>query len=208
MLISPRAADFIVGEEVTSEAYYRAHYTRPEWPGGASGITVGIGYDLGYATRERIADDWRNRLPPEVIAAMQNVAGRTGAAALSSLSWARKYILVPWDSARAEFDEIEIPRWEAAVAAALPHFDALPADCKGALVSLAYNRGCSFAKAGERYREMRAIRAAMQAQNFAAIPAELRTMKRLWASTSLRGLVRRREREAQMFEQGLQGAKA
>ena len=55
--ISQAAFDLIVAEEVSSQAAYNARYQRPERPGGQSGITVGIGYDCGYATPERIRAD-------------------------------------------------------------------------------------------------------------------------------------------------------
>ncbi|MBY9039494.1 hypothetical protein K7461_29390, partial [Pseudomonas fluorescens] len=71
-----------------------------------------------------------------------------------------------------------------------------------------YNRGASFsipaAKDPQgRYVEMRAIRSAMAVKNYAAIPGELRKMKRLWTSKSVRGVALRREHEARLFEQGL-----
>ena len=29
-----------------------------EWPGGDSGVTIGIGYDLGYVTIDQFEFDW------------------------------------------------------------------------------------------------------------------------------------------------------
>ena len=48
---------------------------------------------------------------------------------------------------------------------------------------------------------MRAIRALMASENFAGIPAQFRSMKRIWPN--VKGLQSRREREAQLFEAGL-----
>jgi hypothetical protein len=48
---------------------------------------------------------------------------------------------------------------------------------------------------------MRAIKECVSLKQFAGIPAQFRSMKRLWPSTS--GLPGRREREAVLFEQGL-----
>ena len=88
--------------------------------------------------------------------------------------------------------------------ASLANTDALHPDCLGALVSLVYNRGASFEREGERYREMRAIRAAMGAQAFSQIPAQIRGMKRIWADEAhSAGLLKRRELEALLFEHGL-----
>jgi hypothetical protein len=51
---------------------------------------------------------------------------------------------------------------------------------------------------------MRAIAKHMAEQRFAAIPDEIRAMKRLWAGNpDMAGLLKRRELEAALFEQGL-----
>jgi hypothetical protein len=71
----------------------------------------------------------------------------------------------------------------------------------GALVSLTYNRGASFGKQADRYREMSSIKAHMENSQFAKIPGEFRSMKRLWPG--VRGLQERREFEARLFEKGL-----
>ena len=87
-----------------------------------------------------------------------------------------------------------LPRWVGVVERALPNTDKIGPDCLGALVSLTYNRGASFGKDGERFREMRNIRSHLQGRQYARIPGELRSMKRLWPN--LTGLQKRREREA------------
>ncbi len=57
----------------------RAHYetklkSRPHWPGFASGIAIGFGWDLGYHTRAELAQAWLPILGP---------ASRIGAPLLS-----------------------------------------------------------------------------------------------------------------------------
>lgn len=94
-----------------------------------------------------------------------------------------------------------IPRWVALVEKSLPNIGDIGPDCLGALVSLTYNRGASFSKPGDRYREMRDIKDHMTAREFAQIPDDIRSMKRLWPDVP--GLQNRREREAQLFENGL-----
>jgi hypothetical protein len=98
---------------------------------------------------------------------------------------------------------VDVPRWYARCNEALPNFEALSPRCKGALVSLAYNRGRSFSTKGPRYKEMREIRALMAKKDFDKIPAELRKMRRLWTNKSNRGVALRREHEARLFEKGL-----
>ena len=48
--VADEAVRLILLYEVTNESHYEAHCQRPVWPGGQSGATMGIGYDLGYAT--------------------------------------------------------------------------------------------------------------------------------------------------------------
>lgn len=204
-LISDAARDLIVAEEVSSKSTYEARYQRPEWPGGMSGITIGIGYDIGAGVRSagQLRADWGNRIPDRMIEALVPCIGVTGERARQMLGIVRDKVIVPWDAAIGVFDAVDVPRWYAICKAALPNFEMLSPDCKGVLVSLAYNRGASFDKDGDRYTEMRAIKIHMSQRDFGKIPAELRSMKRLWPMQSMRGLVLRREHEAQLFEQGL-----
>ena len=43
--IPTRAVAFIAREEVGGRGFYDAQCARPTWPGGASGVTIGVGYD-------------------------------------------------------------------------------------------------------------------------------------------------------------------
>lgn len=201
--ISQAAFDLIVAEEVSSQAAYNARYQHPERPGGQSGITIGIGYDCGYSTPARIREDWGGHIPNAMVDALCSIAGLTGDRAQSALAIIRPQVIVPWQAAIDVFANTDIPRWAATVRKALPNCDKLSPDCFGALVSLAYNRGASFSMAGDRYAEMRSIKAHMASQNFAAIPADFRSMKRLWTTPSVRGVATRREHEALLFQKGL-----
>jgi hypothetical protein len=200
-MISQKAVNLIIREEVSSEEVYRKRYTGPIWPGVQSGVTIGIGYDVGYATPARLRADWQGRIPDKMIAVLTRACGVTGAAASGLAKQMRGQVVVPWEAAISNFKDVVLPRWVATVKGKLPNCDKLHPDCLGALVSLAYNRGPSFLNTGDRYREMRAIRALMATQKFSGIPAQFRSMKRIWPNVA--GLRDRREREAKMFEQGL-----
>lgn len=203
-VISQDAIDLIIEEEVSSEASYRRLYQRPTWPGVQSGPTVGIGYDLGQTTASEIRKDWSRYVAADTVTAMASVAGIHGGAGHAATMRIHSKVLVPWEAAESVFLDHDVPKWIAIVRAHLSHTDELGPDCLGALVSLTFNRGPSFEKDGNRYREMRAIKACMSAGNFAAIPDELRSMRRIWPNKSERGLVLRREHEAELFERGLQ----
>lgn len=205
--ISKAAFDLIVNEETGGQAYYLHTEQHPDWPGGASGVTIGCGYDCGYTTKEQILIDWRDYLTAPMLAALQSVAGIKGSGASSRARALRYIVTVPWDAALAVFSKIDVPKWTGIVERALPNFSLLSGDSAGALVSLAFNRGASFNLAGDRYSEMRAIKAHMAARSFSAIPAEFRSMKRIWppGAAGHADLTARREHEAVLFEQGLQG---
>lgn len=202
---SEASITMIVYFEVSSESYYTAKLQKPTWPGGMSGVTIGIGYDLGYATIATIQADWGDKLSTHMMEELKHVAGLKGSPA-SAAAHAMRDVIVPLKAAMAVFKEHDMPKWEGIVSRALPNTDLLSPDCFGALVSLAYNRGASFSNSGDRYREMRNIHDHMQSKNLDAIPDEIRSMSRLWPT--VRGLQLRRAAEANLFEKGLSDLEA
>ncbi|MFH1343481.1 MAG: hypothetical protein ABIL01_20100 [Pseudomonadota bacterium] len=210
--LSKRSADMIVAFEVTSKNAYERKYKAPIWPHGASGVTIGIGYDVGYVTKSWLHEDWdASGIPPRQIAELERACELTGRAAeaiLPTLSG----IDIPWASAIQQFNNFVLPRYTAETLAALPKLGKLVQgniDCVGALVSLTYNRGASFSRETDRYREMRAIRRHADDERWDAIPEEIRKMQRLWKTPdgrpipNMAGLLTRRELEAKLFEEGL-----
>jgi hypothetical protein len=207
-MISSRASDLIVWCEVTSEAFYRAHYESPTWPHGKSGITIGIGYDIGYVTPPDLEEDWKSYLETNHIKLLTPTCGHTGGGVAAQLAQLRT-IRVDWAVAKSQFLNQSLPRYVGATEAALPNTSMLGQDSLGALVSLVYNRGASFSLSGPRYEEMRNIKGYMGSRDFGKIPAEIRCMKRLWKDDpDLRGLLLRRDAEASLFKFGLHNAKA
>lgn len=204
-LISKEALDLIVTEEVTSRKHYEAALSRPTWPGLSSGVTIGIGYDVGagVTTKVQLWDDWKGVIPDSMIIALERAIGVTGSSAKPLTASLRSKVNVPWDAAVAVFEKKTVPKWYATCKAYLPNYEELSLDCKGALLSLTYNRGPSFNKAGDRYKEMRNIKAHMTARRFSKIPVEIKAMKRIWAGTGFSGLLKRRDREAALFDKGL-----
>ena len=200
--ISDDAFNLIVCEEDLGEEYYRKHYTHFEWPGGASGPTIGIGYDCGYCTTGEARIDWDGILPDPYIEAIVRACGLRGELAHAFVRQHGQTVTVTWEQAIAEFRHREIPKWINRVSHALPHCDLLSPDSFGALVSLSYNRGTGgYNDPHPRDAEMRAIKAHMSAHNFSHIPSDIRSMARLWPN--MPGLQRRRQHEATLFERGL-----
>ena len=151
--VSPAAVALIVRWEITSPGYYTQRLQRPVWPGGASGVTWGVGYDGGHQARGTILRDWQAH---PAAAELANTAGHVGQAAKAALP-AYRHILTPFPLAEQVFTAATLPAYEALAARTFRNgWDALPADARGALTSTVYNRGA--AMGGDRRREMRALR--------------------------------------------------
>ena len=187
------AAALIIRWEVTSPAFYAKRLERPVWPGGASGITWGIGYDGGHQTAAVIADDWSDHVAVERLARTAGITGRQAAAILAQY----RDIPTSYEHASRVFEDRSLVEYERRTRRAFggETFDALRPGACGALVSLVYNRGA--AMSGDSRREMRAIRDLVPAQDYAGIAYQIRSMKRLWIGTvNENGLSARREAEA------------
>lgn len=188
------------------------------WPGGASGVTIGHGYDLGYHSAEQFSRDWRQRLTPEDFRKLRACLGYRGQAA-QKLAKTIKGTLHSLD--RADADDVlrltSLPNAARLVEMVFPGVGTLPPDAQGALVSLVFNRGGRLKDAdpaAEERREMRSIAKLVELYTLAAaksdrvlcasylrgIADQIRSMKRLWAGKSLDGLLRRRDAEADLVE--------
>lgn len=204
--LSPLEAirDFLIEFEVGGgEAYYNRFLIHPTQPTPSSGVTIGIGYDLGQVTRAQFLADWRDQIPDRDRIRLCAAIGLTQHQAAALLT-ALETIAIPWPSALAVFCErtlgqlgVECRRFYAGV-------DALPSGCQAALYSLIYNRGSG--TVGDSRLEMREIQAALREGLWDHVPVLIRSMKRLWiGKPGGAGLIRRREAEAAAFEAGWRG---
>lgn len=201
-IVSQEAIDLIIVEEDSSREYYTRHYTHFDWPLGASGPTIGIGYDCGYVSRMEAAMDWDGIVDSATIQHIQAACGIRGEAAHQFVLRVGKSVTISWDQAVKEFMMREVPKWVKRVQNALPNTDHLPPDCLGALLSLSYNRGTGgYNDPGPRFAEMRAIKHHMASLNLKAIPHDIINMRRLWPTGG--DLWRRRMHEADLFQKGL-----
>lgn len=200
--IPTRAVSFIAREEVGSRRLYDMN-SRPSWPGGASGVTIGVGYDIGY--QSAFEADWAGLLTGSQMSALKPWIGIRGDGASAGLA-ALAGIVIPWNSAWTVFIGRSLPQSVGDTRNVFFRSREMPRLCLGALVSLVYNRGTSMTDSvsnpGNR-KEMREIRDAVANGRFSEVPESLRAMKRLWPESN--GLRDRREREAQLFEIGLAG---
>lgn len=200
-MISDAAFNLILAEEVSDKNYYEKRLMGFDWPGGASGPTVGIGFDCGYNNVASVHAAWDGYISPAAVSQLCRAAGRQGSAAGLWSRANRNAVSIPWTTAVKQFRERTVPKWEDTTRSFLPNCHKLSPDSFGALVSLTFNRGPSYNNEGSRYAEMRAIKKAMTSQDFDAIPDYLRAMARLWPT--MRGLQLRRNHEADLFLAGL-----
>ncbi|MFN0218259.1 MAG: trypsin-like peptidase domain-containing protein [Hyphomicrobium sp.] len=200
-LISPEARDVVVGFEVGSRKDYERKYISPEWPKGDSGVTIGIGYDIGYHTADELTRNWGGLISDADIQRLKIAVGVKGARA-GAICPSVAEIRVPWDAAIAAYERSTMPKYGRLVLRAFPQAVELNGHCFGALFSLVFNRGASLE--GERRREMRAIRDHIAARSFKNVPDDIREMKRLWEGQGLPGLLKRRDAEALLFARGLE----
>ncbi len=196
MLFSERALELIIGFEGLNQP--------GKWPGGASGITLGYGYDLGHVTAPQFHADWAGCFSPGHVTRLTTCVGCTGTTA-RRLAPSVADIRCTVADARRVLVSVSLPVYLARARKAFPGFDVLPLDVQGALVSLVYNRGTRMADSpgtGDR-REMRAIRDLVAEGLVVGIPEQLRSMQRLWVGKGLDGLIRRREAEAQLVDSAI-----
>jgi len=195
MNLSQRGIKSIIGWETGGQHEYDP---QPEWPGESSGVTIGIGWDLGMTPATETARAWAPHLPASTLAALVGVSGRTGEAAQTVLPYVR-HLSIPWAAAMAVFEDVTLPTWYLRTLRIYPQAQALHGDCAAALVSLVFNRGPSLT--GDRRREMANIQVLLKTGNLKEIPNQFREMTRLWPKS--KGLRRRRGEEADLFEAGL-----
>lgn len=210
-MITQRVVDFMITEEIGSRSDYEGIYTHPNFPGGESGITIGIGYDLGYTSAAQIAIDWKLRVPDTVIRQLVRVCNLKGTEAKKALTAQLRLISIPYHAAELVFSERTLPHYAAMAVRAFPGLTELLPDAAGAILSLVYNRGTRLKDVGpkeakERAREeMRKIAAAIPSKDYASISDALISMQRLWdgipdfpgdVEQKFSGLVKRRAGEA------------
>jgi hypothetical protein len=206
-MLNKKSLDLILEFEVGGgENYYNKFLKNPAWPEGQSGVTIGVGYDLGYVNKAEFSQDWKD-LPKETFDRLYKVVGIKGYNA-KNLIRGLKDISIPWDLSLKVFNNKTVTKFYNLTKQTFPNFDNLPEDAKGGLVSLVFNRGSALE--GDRRREMKLIRDGMKITNtfdqkaLTFIANQIRSMKRIWIGGSIeKGMSRRRDAEAKLIEESL-----
>jgi hypothetical protein len=201
--VTPEGENLITRHEVGGQSAYVRMYQWPVCPAcdsTASGVTLGIGYDLRHNSRDTIRSDWRNHPQLPRLLEAQGLGGQRAIAMARSM----RDVITPWPMALENFRTIGVlPYKNRARRAFGPDFDRLSPWAQDALISLVYNRGSSMV--GPSRVEMRFIRdvcipmwkVAEMANG--CIARKLREMVRIWAGSKIeRGMRNRRNDEANL----------
>ena len=178
---------------------YNRKYRKPVVPdpvNTSSGVTIGIGYDCGQYSANKIRMDWQSVLPLNMVTALAATAGLKKQQAVKQLQ-NLKMVDVPIEKALQVFYHTTIFEFAKKAASIYPDLFQLHPVEQSVIVGLVYNRGTSLD--GDRRREMRALVAAIQKNNEKDIAGLIRAMIRLWPDTP--GLRRRRLAEAALIEE-------
>lgn len=196
MTLSEAGLELVLKHEVGGgQRYYDKFLARPTVPGFDSGVTIGVGFDLGYVNESEFNAAWGNL---DGASLLRTCIGLKADGARKMIR-AVGGIVVPWPDALRVFLDHTCPTHWVRTMRVFPQTIELPEDCASALFSLVFNRGTSLT--GERRSEMRGIKDALSTGHRDAVPGLIRSMTRLWPATS--GLVTRRNDEAALFEEGL-----
>jgi peptidoglycan hydrolase-like protein with peptidoglycan-binding domain len=202
---------FIALEETGGLAYYHAVTRWPHYPGYASGVTIGVGYDLRFNSETNFRELWAGHLSKEFLDELSKDIGKKGSKKrikeLKQLG-----LEIPFKSAWPVFVENTLPRFYSNTESIYPSLGKLPNLCQSILVSIVFNRGHSLS--GPSRKEMREIRDILAKADepglhkrkrkmiLGDVEDQIISMKRLWDLGS--GLCKRRQAEANLWRAGLE----
>jgi len=199
-MISKKAIELIIQHEIGGREVYTRKYQKPIWAGGDSGLTIGIGYDLGYIKEKDLFSDWA-ALNLNFLNAMKRFCGVKGEVVKTMMRGEVLNVVIPYNMAYDVFVKKSLPKYYAMTKKIYPQLDSLNEDTRGALVSMVYNRGSKLD--GESRKEMKAIVELVAKQDYDGIAEQIERSKRLWEGKGLDGLVIRRENEADLIRSSM-----
>lgn len=186
MTISKKAIDLIIQHEVGGRAVYEKRYQKPIWAGGDSGLTIGLGYDVGYVKEAQLFSDWQG-LNLNFLNALKRFCGVKGEVVKTMMRGEVLNVIIPYNIAYEVFVKKSIPKYYALTKKIYPQLDELNEDTRGALVSMVYNRGAKID--GESRKEMKAIVDLVAKKDYEGIAEQIEQSKRLWEHKNLDGHV-------------------
>lgn len=197
--LTPEGSRLIVDHEVGGRRAYEKRYSWPVCPAcdkTASGVTIGIGYDLRHQTVPSIRTDWGAHPHLSRLIAAQGLGGQRAIAMTRTM----RDVITPFPYAMDIFNSRGIVPYAQLTSRVFgPDAAKLSPWAQDALRSLVYNRGGSMV--GRSRIEMRFIRdtctklwRSPEAAN-ACIARQLRVMVRIWEGGAIEGGMRRRRND-------------
>ncbi|MEO0443197.1 MAG: hypothetical protein AAFZ92_05570 [Pseudomonadota bacterium] len=177
LTLSQKGFQQLIDHEISSRTYYQRRLQQPIWPGGASGVTIGIGYDLGYNRRSQVRKDWAPYLSDAQLEKLIKVVGKKASAAKSLLA-SVKGIRIDYQAAARVFSESTLPRYAKKALQTYQGLEKLYPDAQAGILSLVYNRGTRLS--GAKRKEMKAIQQLVKKKDYKGIAHQVIAMKRLW----------------------------
>jgi hypothetical protein len=177
---------------------YNKRYCKPCVPAPDttdSGVTVGIGYDCGQLSAQKILGDWISYIPLSQAQRLATTAGLKKYAAKAESDKIQD-IIIPIEVALRQWYDKVLPVYAKRTAGIYPNIVNLHPYEQTCLISLVFNRGASLD--GDRRREMKDLVSATNFDDDKEMGRLFRSMKRLWPDT--RGLRIRRDLEADFIE--------
>ena len=174
------------------------HAGKAYWPGGASGVTLDPGVDLGHARPGMIETAYKDLLSAVQFAATTSVLGIKGDAAKAALEGSPDLQSIRISRAQADtiFQYAAQPYWQA-IAKRFPNLAAADAlgSLQTALLSIGYNRGTG-------NKALEVLKQPIQDKDWAEVSNLIGTMQQ---DHSLEGIRKRRRMEADLIKQELGG---
>jgi len=187
----------IIYFESGGEKYYNKFLKNMTWPKGASGITMGIGADLGHMSEKEFDTYFSKYFTEDENNKLKSTIGLKGDSAKNALSKV-KNIELSWENASEAFVDWTLPKFWNLTNALWPKMNELCEKAQIGLVSIVFNRGAS--TKGSSRTEMLNIKPLVLKKDYKGIAREIRSMKRIWEGKNMDGLIKRREEEAKMVE--------
>lgn len=170
-------------------------------PLDTSGVTIGIGYDLGQCSREQFTRDWGAILRKDHYDRLRSVVGLRGKQA-EGAAYGLRDIVISRDDAMKVLSKC-LDQYGVLTLRAFPGLEKYHPDVQGAVLSLVYNRGAGMGDALKLFdgrQEMRDLKALiLRGAECEEIAEKIDNMAHLWQDMGADGLITRRHEEAELI---------
>ena len=177
---------------------FEGHAGKPYWPGGASGVTLDPGFDLGYADESLFMSLYAPHLSHKERQACLDAKGIRGSRAYEYLrkSDVLETLRIPFETAKRIFPHLASSYW-GSLLTRFPVLNHVPAEVQTVMMSLAINRGPGNSAFSP-------LREPLQEGEWKEIG---RIVKQMQQDHTLRGIRQRRREEGAYIKESIREAK-